>query len=71
LIPNYFPLADAAGGAAPFASGYMGRLTPEKNVRLFVDLERSLLAAGQLNFRFMMVEEGNERDWLWRSVPNG
>jgi glycosyltransferase involved in cell wall biosynthesis len=49
----------------------VGRLTPEKNVRLFADLERSLLAAGQSNFRFMMVGEGNERDWLRQNLRFG
>jgi glycosyltransferase involved in cell wall biosynthesis len=49
----------------------VGRLTPEKNVRLFVDLERSLLAAGQSNFRFLMVGEGNERDWLRKNLRFG
>ena len=57
--------------SGPFCIGYVGRLTPEKNVRLFVDLERSLLAAGQSNFRFMMVGEGNERDWLRKNLRFG
>jgi len=55
----------------PFCIGYVGRLTPEKNVRLFVDLERSLLAADQRNFRFVMVGEGNERDWLKKHLGLG
>jgi len=40
-------------------------------VRLFVDLERSLLAAGQSNFRFVMVGEGNERDWISKNLRFG
>jgi phosphatidylinositol alpha 1,6-mannosyltransferase len=48
----------------PFCIGYVGRLTPEKNVRLFAELERSLLAQGERNFRFLMIGDGNERDWL-------
>ena len=55
----------------PFCIGYVGRLTPEKNVRLFVDLERSLLGAGQRNFRFVLVGEGNERDWLRKNLQLG
>jgi len=57
--------------SGPFCIGYVGRLAPEKNVRLFVDLERSLLSAGQRNFRFMMVGEGNERDWLRKNLRLG
>jgi len=57
--------------SGPFCIGYVGRLTPEKNVRLFVDLERSLLAAGQSNFRFLVVGEGNERDWLRKNLRFG
>ena len=51
-----------------FCIGYVGRLTPEKNVRLFADLERSLLARGQRNFRFTLIGEGNERDWLRKNL---
>jgi phosphatidylinositol alpha 1,6-mannosyltransferase len=51
-----------------FCIGYVGRLTPEKNVRLFVDLERSLLAKGERNFRFTIIGDGNERDWLGRNL---
>jgi len=54
-----------------FCIGYVGRLTPEKNVRLFVDLERSLLAQGERNFRFTLIGEGNERDWLSKNLAFG
>jgi phosphatidylinositol alpha 1,6-mannosyltransferase len=54
-----------------FCIGYVGRLTPEKNVRLFVDLERSLLAKGQRNFRFTLIGEGSERDWLRKNLEFG
>jgi phosphatidylinositol alpha 1,6-mannosyltransferase len=47
-----------------FCVGYVGRLTPEKSVRLFVELEQRLLAAGQRDFRLALVGEGNERAWL-------
>jgi phosphatidylinositol alpha 1,6-mannosyltransferase len=47
-----------------FVIGYVGRLTPEKNVRLLAELERGLLAAGATNFRFVIVGEGSERAWL-------
>jgi len=54
-----------------FRIGYVGRLTPEKNVRLFADLEKSLLARGQRDFRFMLIGEGNERDWLRKNLEFG
>jgi phosphatidylinositol alpha 1,6-mannosyltransferase len=40
-------------------------------VRLFVDLERSLLAQGRRNFRFTLIGEGNERDWLRKNLEFG
>jgi phosphatidylinositol alpha 1,6-mannosyltransferase len=54
-----------------FRIGYVGRLTPEKNVRLFVDLERSLLARGHRNFRFTLIGEGSEREWLRKNLEFG
>jgi glycosyltransferase involved in cell wall biosynthesis len=54
-----------------FTIGYVGRLTSEKNVRLFADLERSLLAQGQRNFRFTLIGEGSERDWLRKHLEFG
>jgi phosphatidylinositol alpha 1,6-mannosyltransferase len=47
-----------------FVIGYVGRLSPEKNVRYFQTLERALLAAGVTNFQFIIVGEGSEREWL-------
>ena len=54
-----------------FSIGYVGRLTPEKNVRLFAQLERSLLDRGQRNFRFTLIGEGNEKDWLRKNLELG
>ena len=48
----------------PFCIGYVGRLTTEKNVRFFAELERSLIARGENNFRFLIVGEGNQQRWL-------
>lgn len=56
---------------SPFCIGYVGRLTPEKNVRFLVDLEQSLLAAGQNNFRFLLVGEGSEKEWLRKNLQFG
>jgi glycosyltransferase involved in cell wall biosynthesis len=47
-----------------FTLGYVGRLTPEKNVRLLAEIERKLLAAGCGPFRFLVVGDGLDRHWL-------
>ena len=39
----------------PFCIGFVGRLTPEKNVRLIAELEQALIAAGKRNFRVVIV----------------
>jgi glycosyltransferase involved in cell wall biosynthesis len=50
--------------AGPFRIGYVGRLTPEKNVRFFAQLERELLAKGNRDFRFILIGHGSEEKWL-------
>src|SRR5262249_20854518 len=47
-----------------FVIGYVGRLSPEKNVRLLAEIERELIARGADGFRFLIVGEGSERGWL-------
>ena len=47
-----------------FVIGYVGRLSPEKNVRLFSQIERALTEAGCTDYRFLIVGEGSERAWL-------
>jgi glycosyltransferase involved in cell wall biosynthesis len=54
----------------PFVIGYVGRLTLEKNVRFFADLERDLIAAGEHDFQFLLIGEGGQRDWLKRHVKH-
>ena len=53
-----------------FRIGFVGRLRAEKNVRMLADLERKLCAAGQNDFRFSIVGEGNEREWLEKNLRN-
>jgi phosphatidylinositol alpha 1,6-mannosyltransferase len=55
----------------PLSIGYVGRLTPEKNLRWFRELEQKLLAAGQRNFRIVLVGDGSEREWLKRNLQFG
>ena len=51
-----------------FTLGYVGRLAPEKNVRLLVEIEKALRASGNTNFRFVIVGAGSERDWLEKNL---
>jgi phosphatidylinositol alpha 1,6-mannosyltransferase len=51
-----------------FRFGFVGRLRAEKNVRLMADLEKKLLENGKTNFKFLIVGEGNEREWLEKNM---
>ena len=51
-----------------FTIGYTGRLSTEKNVRFLAEVERALLAAGHTGFRFLIVGQGAERDWLAANI---
>jgi glycosyltransferase involved in cell wall biosynthesis len=44
--------------------GFVGRVTPEKSVRFLRELEVKLLAAGTPTFRFVVIGDGSEREWL-------
>jgi len=57
----------ASGG--PLVLGYVGRLTPEKNVRLLGEADRALRAAGVRDFRFLIVGDGGERAALAALLP--
>ena len=48
--------------------GYVGRTTPEKSVRFLRDLETGLRLAGVPTFRFLIVGDGSEREWLSRNL---
>lgn len=54
-----------------FCIGYVGRFTPEKNVRFMAKLEHNLLAAGQHDFNFMLVGEGSDKEWLRKNLRSG
>jgi phosphatidylinositol alpha 1,6-mannosyltransferase len=47
-----------------FVIGYVGRLSPEKNVRMLAEIERKLIAAGLTNYRFLIVGDGSEHQHL-------
>jgi glycosyltransferase involved in cell wall biosynthesis len=44
--------------------GYVGRLSPEKSVRALRDLEQVLVANGVKDYRFKVVGDGHESNWL-------
>jgi len=56
--------------AGPFQIGYVGRLTPEKNVRFLAQLERNLLAAGNRDFRIVLIGQGSEEKWLRENMQH-
>jgi glycosyltransferase involved in cell wall biosynthesis len=54
----------------PFRIGYVGRLTPEKNVRFLAQLERDLLAKGNRDFRMVLIGQGAEEKWLRENMQH-
>jgi phosphatidylinositol alpha 1,6-mannosyltransferase len=51
-----------------FRLGFVGRITPEKSVRLFARVEQALVDRGITNFRFLIVGDGSDREWLRRNL---
>lgn len=51
-----------------FTIGFVGRLSPEKNVRLLAELEQALHASGAGDCRFLIVGDGSEREWLIKNM---
>lgn len=50
--------------------GFVGRLMPEKNLRLLPSVAARLRAAGVEQFRFQITGAGSERAWLERNLPH-
>lgn len=69
--PTRFSPAWRTRANGPVSIGYVGRLTPEKNLRYFRELERKLLDAGERDFRLTLVGDGSEREWLKRNLQFG
>lgn len=51
-----------------FVIGYVGRLSPEKNVRLLAELEEKLIQQGVSDYRFLIIGEGSERTWMSQNM---
>ncbi len=50
--------------------GFCGRLRPEKNVRILARIEEMLIAEGVTNYKFLIVGDGNEREWLQQNMKS-
>lgn len=50
--------------------GFVGRLSPEKSVRVLRDVALALQRAGIDRFRITVIGDGHERGWLETNVPN-
>ena len=61
--PIVFTAARRRGANGILNIGYVGRLSPEKNVRLLQAVESQLDSEG-LDVRFTMVGDGSEAEWL-------
>jgi glycosyltransferase involved in cell wall biosynthesis len=48
--------------------GTVGRLQAEKNVRMLAQMEHALLKKGRSDFKFLIVGEGYERQWLEQNM---
>jgi glycosyltransferase involved in cell wall biosynthesis len=51
--------------------GFVGRVTPEKGVRLLRDIETELVNRGLDNFRILIVGDGSEVMWLKKRLKHG
>lgn len=52
--------------SGPVTLGYVGRLTPEKNVRFLAEVAAKLRPG---SFKFLIVGDGSERAWLEKAIP--
>jgi glycosyltransferase involved in cell wall biosynthesis len=51
--------------------GFVGRVTPEKSVRLLGKIEQALVGSGLGEFRIVVVGTGSEVGWLKRRLKHG
>ena len=58
--PELFSPKRRARTEGPVRIGYVGRLSPEKNVRFLLELEKALLQEGLTNFEFYIIGQGAE-----------
>lgn len=53
-----------------FTLGYVGRITPEKNVGALVEIEHALHSAGVFDCRFLVVGQGSSASYLQSNLKN-
>lgn len=53
----------------PFTFGYVGRIVAEKNLELLIDVARELEKRGSHEYRFLVVGQGAETEWLRKHLP--
>jgi phosphatidylinositol alpha 1,6-mannosyltransferase len=68
--PEVFNPAFRQRSGGPFRIGYVGRLTPEKNVRFLAQLERDLVAMGHRDFQIVLIGQGAEENWLRENMSH-
>jgi glycosyltransferase involved in cell wall biosynthesis len=68
-LTRFSPRKDRKGDQR-FCIGYVGRLTAEKNVRCFHELETRLRAAGETDYKFLIVGDGGQQEWLRKHLRN-
>ena len=56
-------------GDTAFVLGFVGRLSIEKNVELLAEVQQKLTRQGVQNFRFLIVGQGAEEQWLREHLP--
>src|SRR5262245_26510852 len=54
-----------------FRIGFVGRLSPEKNVRLLATIDQTLERRGFTGFEIVVVGDGKERQWLESNLKHG
>jgi glycosyltransferase involved in cell wall biosynthesis len=64
--PKHCTVADAI-----LRLGFVGRVTPEKGVRLLRNVERALASSGMSDFRIIVVGAGSEVGWLKNRLKHG
>jgi glycosyltransferase involved in cell wall biosynthesis len=63
-LNEFRPSPKRAQAGQQFCIGYVGRLTTEKNVRHFAEIDRALRTSGEQNYKFLIVGDGGQRNWL-------
>ncbi len=65
---EFFSLTKRRRDDNEFILGFVGRLRPEKNVRFLGQIETALWQANIRNYKFLIVGEGSERNWLEKNL---